>query len=69
MFQKWIRILDPTTGVPGSPAALGGSWFKPPFEGVTVKPPAMPEVLDHALIKLSQAEIMSEEILSKFIII
>jgi len=33
-------------GLKVCPAALGGSWFYTPFEGVTVKPPALPVVLD-----------------------
>ncbi len=34
-------------GLKVCPAALGGSWFYAPFEGVTVKPPALPVVLDY----------------------
>ena len=36
-------------GLKVCPAALGGSWFYAPFEGVTVKPPALPVVLDSGL--------------------
>jgi hypothetical protein len=53
-------------GLKVCPAALGGSWFYAPFEGVTVKPPALPVVLDLGggfvspmaeLVKLEEREV------------
>lgn len=32
-------------GCPVCPTALGGSWCAAPFEGVTIKPLALPEVM------------------------